>query len=356
MKMWEIQRTEYKVSDFIDWKEHGLLDLNPKYQRRSVWDSKKKSYLIDTIIRGLPIPIIFIRQQEPDINSLKQIREVVDGQQRLRTLFSYIKPSLLKDYKESTDSFVVSRIHNKDLSGKEFSGIDEIYKKRILNYQFSVHVLPSDVDDKELLEIFSRLNSTGIKLNYQELRNASFFGVFKTSVYKQAITYLDRWKKWKIFNDQNIARMDEVELTSELFTLILNGIQAKTQGNLDKMYKDRDEEFAEVEEVEKRFQTVMDEIDEILGTSIKQTPFAKKTMFYILFAIIYDLLYGMKSILTPMRQNAISATNANTILLKAKEINDEAAPQKVLESSARRTTHAISRTILFKYFRDALSS
>ena len=49
-------------------------------------------------------------------------------------------------------------------------------QQRILDYQFSVHVLSPGVDDREVLSIFARMNSTGVKLNPQELRNAEYFG------------------------------------------------------------------------------------------------------------------------------------------------------------------------------------
>ena len=51
-----------QISDIIQWNEKKELELSPKYQRNYVWNEKAKAYLIDTIIRGLPIPPIFLRQ------------------------------------------------------------------------------------------------------------------------------------------------------------------------------------------------------------------------------------------------------------------------------------------------------
>ncbi|MFD2270570.1 DUF262 domain-containing protein [Undibacterium arcticum] len=56
-----------------------------------------------------------------------------------------------------------------------FRDLPNDLQQRILDYQFSVHVLPSSVDDREVLQVFARMNSTGVKLNDQELRNANFF-------------------------------------------------------------------------------------------------------------------------------------------------------------------------------------
>ena len=68
----------YNILDYLNWFRQNELDLKPRYQRNPVWDLKAKSYLIDTIIRGLPIPQIFIRQII-DTRTMKSKREVVDG-------------------------------------------------------------------------------------------------------------------------------------------------------------------------------------------------------------------------------------------------------------------------------------
>jgi len=204
MERWNINRTVYKVSDFLSWQRNRSLELSPSFQRRPVWLPSAKSYLIDTIVKGLPIPIIFIREIT-DLITLEPKRQVVDGQQRIRTLLSYIDPKSLKDYKKSQDFFQVRNIHNPQLSGKNFSELPNKLRQLILDYQFSVHVLPSDVDDKQVLQIFARMNSTGVKLNYQELRNASYFGDFKKTMYNLAYEQLERWRNWRIFSEDNIS-------------------------------------------------------------------------------------------------------------------------------------------------------
>ena len=66
----------YSINDFREWNERGELKLSPKFQRRRVWSDKAKSYLVDTILRGLPIPPVFIRQQI-DQKTRKTIREII---------------------------------------------------------------------------------------------------------------------------------------------------------------------------------------------------------------------------------------------------------------------------------------
>src|SRR6185369_15871597 len=157
----EITRTLYKVSDFLSWQRSGGLELSPNFQRRPVWSSGAKAYLIDTIARGLPVPIVFIRERT-DLRSLEPKREIVDGQQRIRTILAFIEPSCLKDLDERRDLFDIKKSVNEDLAGKSFSALSAEIRERFLNYQFSVHILPSNTDDQLVLQIFARMNATGV--------------------------------------------------------------------------------------------------------------------------------------------------------------------------------------------------
>ena len=118
--MTNIAKTVYKVSDFLSWQRSKSLVLSPSFQRRPVWLSGAKSYLIDTVVRGLPMPIIFLREQT-DLQTLEPTREVVDGQQRLRTLIAFVEPNSLKDFNSDLDDFTIKKTHNSELSGKRFS-------------------------------------------------------------------------------------------------------------------------------------------------------------------------------------------------------------------------------------------
>ncbi len=350
MRHLEITRTIYKVSDFVSWQKAKSLVLSPNFQRRPVWKPGAKSYLIDTIVRGLPIPIIFLREQKANLSSLEPNREVVDGQQRIRTVLSYIKPSLLDDFNPERDTFTVQPAHNKELSGKSFSELPSELQQRILDYQFSVHVLPSEVDDREILQIFARMNATGVKLNYQELRNAEYFGEFKTSMYQLASEQLPRWRSWKIFTEDNIARMQEVELTSEFALLMLRGVIGKSKSAIDRIYKEKDSEYLEREEVERRFRIIMDTIDDKLGNEMRFLPLRKKTLFYSLFAFFYDIQFGIGYPLEKMRQESIPSETIAKVKLAGNRIQEGTAPQEVLATASRRSTNQNTRLALLKYF------
>jgi len=287
-----MQKTFYKIGDFLSWQDAGTLDLSPDFQRRSVWKVGAKSYLIDTIVRGFPIPIIFLRDKLTDLSTFEPKREVIDGQQRLRTIIAYVKPSLLPDFDPNRDGFTVKRVHNDMLAGKRFDQLSPDAQRQILDYQFSVHILSSSVDDRTILQIFRRMNSTNYNLKPQELRNAEWFGEFKTSAYDLAAEHLDYWRKWGTFTEDGIARMQEVELTSDLCNFIINGISAGNKPQIDKIYRQKDENYPERSIVEERFRIVMSTINQKLGTDMRHSILGKQALLYVLFVWFYTKLYG----------------------------------------------------------------
>ena len=348
-----ISKTVYKVNDFLSWQRTDSLLLSPSFQRRSVWPEAAKSLLIDTVVRGIPMPIIFLREKT-DLQSLEPVREVVDGQQRLRTLIAFIEPTLLKDYDEDKDSFVVRKTHNEAIAGRTFRQLDSEVRKQILNYDFSVHVLPSDTDDRDVLQIFARMNSSGVKLNAQELRNAEFYGAFKQLAYILAYEQLDRWRKWKVFSEMDIARMSEVEGTSDYIGIMLNGIQTKSQAALNKFYTKYEESFPYATEVTRRLHAVMDKLDETIGSEISTTVFVRKALFETLFTFFYDLLFGLDSQLKRAKANPLPARVVKAIKDASDRIQHEELPEDLAKVLRGATTNKQSRIVRLQFLQESL--
>lgn len=345
----QVSKTHYKVSDFISWARAGSLILSPFFQRRSVWPAGAKSYLIDTIVRGLPIPIIFLREQNTDLDSLEPKREVVDGQQRLRTLLAFIQPSLVNNFNPAVDSFTIKKTHNPGLADKSFREMPSDVRQAILDYQFSVHVLPSSVDDRDVLQIFARMNSTGLKLNPQELRNAAKFGEFKTSMYAIAAEQLHRWRNWRVFNDSQISRMAEVEITSEFAQLMIKGVVGKTQNAINNLYEQYDDLWPERAEVERRFRLCMDELEKTVGAELPNTAFTSRAAFHALFSALYGSMFGIGSTLKRRKSQPAPGALKTRLLKASNSIRNRTAPEALLEALARRTTHKDSRKTVIDY-------
>ncbi len=330
----DIKRTVFSVADFLDWQTQDSLELNPPFQRRSVWRAGAKSFLVDTVVRGLPTPLIFIRERI-DLETLRHVREVIDGQQRLRTLIGFIDEKALADFEPERDRFTVRREHNRAMSGKTFKQLDAEIRGRILGYQFSTHVLPSSMEDRDILAIFQRLNSTGTPLNKQELRNAKYFGAFKTLMYQLAYEQLERWLSWQIFNEDQISRMDEVEFTSDLARNMLEGVAGRSHVGLNRLYDQYDGSFGGGTEFARRFRKTMDTIDDVLGTEIARTVFSGQVYFFTLFTFVYDRLYGLGSALEKKAPASLRSGIREALLEASTNFRTANVPDAVLDAVQR---------------------
>jgi len=345
-----IQKTVYKVSDFVGWQRDGMLVLSPSFQRRPVWKPIAKSFLMDTIVRGFPVPVIYIRERV-DLDTQRTVREVVDGQQRLRTILSFIAPQELPDFNPNRDEFLVRATHNSDVAGKPFARLPAEVRSAVLGYEFSVHILASGTDDRDILQMFARINSTGTKLNPQELRNAEYFGAFKTSMYRLALEQLERWRDWHIFTEDQIARMKEVELTSDLAINMITGIVAKRQPTINKWYERYDDEFPGEEEVERRFRRVFDDIEDALGDDLSTSPFRSEVLFFSLAMLVYDVVFGIGSALTPKRARSLPANFRDQVLAVGASIQDGTVPPALLDAIRRAPVDAARRQTRHDFLR-----
>jgi hypothetical protein len=337
-----IQKTVFKVSDFLSWNRSGSLILSPAFQRRPVWPRGAKSFLIDTIVRGIPMPIIFLRERT-DLETLEPEREVVDGQQRLRTVIAFIEPNTLPNFNKEKDSFTVEAVHNPELAGRRFRDLPANVRQRILDYDFSVQVLPADTEDREVLQIFGRMNSTGFKLNDQELRNAEFFGAFKELMYKIAYEQLERWRGWHVFSETDIARMLEVEETSDIVITMLAGVHGKTQAQINKYYRDNDKAFPEAEEIGRRFRLTMDSIEDQLGNDLPSLVFRRKPLFHSLFSFYYDLIFGLGTSVRRVKGKTLPKGTPDAVRQASQRIASEQIPEDLAKVLRGATGHLPAR-------------
>jgi hypothetical protein len=237
---------------------------------------------MDTIVRGKPIPKVFIRQF---INpkTQKSVREVVDGQQRLRTILSFID-----------DGFVISKRHNKEFGGLKFSEIADTFPEvhsSLLNYEISLDLLVN-LSDGEILDVFSRLNSYAVTLNVQEKINAEFFGPFKVLSDNLAHKHNKFWVDNKIISPQQNLRMHDVMLVADLLIAMVDGIKSKKQ---IKLYYEKFEKNFPMDEdrLEVEFDQTMSVIQDMFGEEIKTTEFTRVHIFYTLFTSVYHCLFGL---------------------------------------------------------------
>jgi Protein of unknown function DUF262 len=330
----------YSINDFLEWEDKKQLELSPKFQRRSVWTDTARSYLMDTIVRGKPIPKIFIRQK---INPQTRIsvREVVDGQQRLRTILSFLH-----------DGFQISKRHNSQYGGFFFSQLDQVDEEiqtNILNYELSVDLLVN-MPDPEVLDVFGRLNSYAVVLNAQEKINAQHFGPFKTLADSIAHSLNAFWLGSRILSEQQILRMGDVTLTADLLIAMTAGIRSKKQ--IAGFYSNYEKEFPyDSDDLERKFRHTIETIQGIFGDTLRSSEFHRNHLFYTLFTAIYHAVSGIPNL--PPTDVSIRPNDFARIAIALEKVDEIYATEDIknlteaeirfLQDSRRATTDSAVR-------------
>jgi hypothetical protein len=262
--------TTQDLSWFLDLYNQGQLDLEPSYQRRSVWNPKDRRFFLDTIFRGYPSPSIFMNKVMDE--SGRTIYAVVDGKQRLETIFSFVKNKI----------YIDKNYGDIRLEGKRWKDLQEHNE---LKMQFWNYVLPVEFinisNDPTLLvkEVFDRLNRSSNKLVEQELRHAKYDGWFISFVEKEIEEPV--WTILKVYTKARTKRMKDVQFLSELLLIVLKGdVQGFDQDGLNQVYADYDvldepdneievDEFIEIFNKVKAFLHEVETHNEVISTYSK---------------------------------------------------------------------------------------
>jgi hypothetical protein len=284
------QAQVYRISDILGWHDRRELVIAPEFQRRKVWSHRGRSYLIDSIIRGMPLPQFFIREKVL-LREKRTVREVVDGQQRLTSILDYIG-----------GKFAVLPMHNQDYAKLKYEQLPEAVQRNILAFPLSVNVLQG-TDDAHVLEIFSRLNAYTVPLNRQEKLNAQYVGAFKQTIDDLAKKNFVYWRRGNILSAHAIARMRDVEFTAELVAAMLEGVQNQKQ-IIPQLYKKYDPDFPASAYISDRFQDTLGFCEVALRENIANSEFSRSSLFYSLFVAAYDLMYGLGSDAQAQRRRA----------------------------------------------------
>lgn len=142
------------------YEDRKELILNPDFQRKDVWKRKQRSELIESILMGIPIPIMYL------FETADGRKQVVDGRQRITTIIDYLNNEFsLRDLKI---------LH--DLNGSRFRDLDKKLQGIFEDYQLHVYVIQPPTPERVKYDIFDRVNRGGTRLNNQEMRNALYGG------------------------------------------------------------------------------------------------------------------------------------------------------------------------------------
>ena len=161
----KIDKDQYSIYEMKRKYDRGKICMDPSFQRNFVWNSRQMSELIESVIIGIPLPLIYLAESQN--GSLV----VVDGRQRLTTFIQFLN-----------NEFKLKGLRIlKELNGYSFDDLEENnvfskYATDIEDFQLVVQIIKYPTPDKVRFDIFDRVNRGGTPLNKQEMRNALYQG------------------------------------------------------------------------------------------------------------------------------------------------------------------------------------
>lgn len=265
------------IADYCAAMNRHEIAPNNEYQRSDkVWPPAARSFLIETILLGYPIPKIFLFQKV-DLKSKKTIKEIVDGQQRSKAIYEFFQNKLSLSKQSEIE---VAR-------GRIYDELDDELKGRFLNYQLSIDLFVS-VSSAEIRQAFRRLNSYTVPLNPEELRHADYQGVFKWFIYKLTRDYEETLLQLGVLTEKQIVRMQDTKFFAECTHAFLKGIKTTKAKDLNDLYKQYDKELPNEGKIQNCIDQAMRFVIEI--PEIHNSALMKPFVFYSLILAVLQCL------------------------------------------------------------------
>lgn len=282
------------VSHSISWVQEEYrsvrLELRPPFQRKPVWTDKQRNFLIESILMEIPIPEVYIQVTQDEDG--REHYGVVDGQQRLRTILQFIGIEREEDQKgEDHNLFQLDSLpKTSSQKDKTFAEVTGEERKRFFQYSICIRLLYTE-DQREVEDVFKRLNKYTLPLRPQELRNATYHGSFAKLSEKLADD--DYWAVNKIITPAAIRRMADIEMMSDLLIGLLHGPQGGSAKIIDQYYEgyeQYEEEFPDQDRVIRLFSRTHQTIKRLFPKISEVPRWGNRADFYSLFTSLGDLI------------------------------------------------------------------
>ncbi len=204
------------VGEIIRYYEKNRINISPDYQRTYKWDNEKKSRFIESLILGLPIPPIFALKEEDMNGELKY--EIIDGLQRISTILEFVGV-LKENVNENKLDKIIGADILKELNGLNYENISPTNMGFVFESSALVFMNLKTIVPKMKYETFKRLNTGGVSLEPQEIRNnvLSLRGKekYRELIEKNKILQFNFLSKKDIKNRKDIELFLEFNLISE---------------------------------------------------------------------------------------------------------------------------------------------
>lgn len=271
------------IADYCQMLERKEVTVNRDYQRSDkVWPQAAQSFLIETILLGYPMPKLSLHQRT-DIKTRRTVKEIVDGQQRTRTIQSFYEGALRLTRTQELGEF----------AGLAYSDLPDELKQTFLEYSLSIDLF-TGATSEEIREVFRRINSYTVPLNPEEHRHATYQGEMKWFIYDLSRAYDTTMLRLGSFTEGRIVRMADAKLYSEITHACNHGISTTNKRSLDRLYRDNNADFPQRDDMYGRFETGLDVL--LKMEDLHKGPLMKPHVIYSLILAIMHYLQPIPSL------------------------------------------------------------
>lgn len=287
---------EKTIQELVLLFESGRLNLEPGFQRESVWTAKDRKKLIETIIQKYPMPSVFLYKRGDDDGNLKY--DVIDGKQRLESILMFQGVGKFKRARFSVQAKINPIEGTEEWDWKKM--LRQRCQQNITGYKIPVVELTGELAN--IVELFVLINSTGKKLAGAELRNARYY---RSEFLKKVRRLSDRFKDYfiqnRILSRGQITRMKHIELCCELVASISSGQMMNKKKSLDSIIGGETVNGKQLINCSQEFVRTLNRV-KIMFPNLKSTRFANAVDFYSLFMLVWEM-EKQHCILTDAKRN-----------------------------------------------------
>ena len=224
--------TNMTIAEYCQSFDRNELIVNSTYQRSNkIWPLAARSFLIESILLGFPIPKISLFARTDRI-SRQTIREIVDGQQRTAAIHDFFNGTLR----------LSKTIDFEGAAGLSYPELDPELQDSFLAYSLAIDEFVNTTD-AEIREVFRRINSYVVALNPEEQRHAEWQGHFKWYIYHLSSMSDTVLSAMGVFTQRQLVRMQDMKLFSEVTHALIEGIMTTNKRLLDQLYRRNDDRF-----------------------------------------------------------------------------------------------------------------
>jgi hypothetical protein len=267
------------ISEWVSIYESEEIDIHPEFQRFYRWSEKQKTDLIESILLGIPIPPVFVSQR-PD-----GIWDVVDGLQRLSTIYQFM--GILKDEsgKKSSPLILTSTKYLPSLKGKKWNDPSDLENSLpqelrlvIKRSKINVSIILKESDKDAKYDLFQRLNTGGSSLSPQEIRNCILVMLNKDFfVWLQNLSRHQTFQESISLSDRPLDEAYDMELALRFIVFSLIDIEELSSiGDVGEFITDKMSAISTNEDFDKQaFELLFKQTFDLLNQQLGDRPFKR---------------------------------------------------------------------------------